>query len=190
MSKTSKSVVVCSVAAAVGTMYNAMNSGETEYQLRVSQEFVTQVLGKWEGCRHKGYLDTGGLLTVGIGSTHYNCGAINPNKYYSIEEIAKRLNKDLWVAEQCVNKYFNGKQLPQRKFDAMVDFTFNLGCTKAIGSVKMTTIRRYALTGEYNKMCSEQMKWVKGRNLKGELVTIQGLYNRRKEVTQWCLIPS
>ena len=179
---------VCSVPMVVAGLFKAINDGSADYPLRVREEFVRDYIGKFEGCRSRSYLDTGGLETVGIGSTHFNCGKIITGKIYSDEEIAKRLNKDLWVAEQCVNKYFNGEMLPQNKFEALVDFTFNLGCTKAIGAVKMTTIRRYALTGDYTKMCLEQMKWVKGRNLKGELVTIKGLYNRRKEVVQWCLM--
>jgi len=186
----SKKVIsaVCSVPTVVGGLFTAINEGTADYPLRVREEFVRDYIGKFEGCRSQSYLDTGGLETVGIGSTHFNCGKIITGKIYSNEEIAKRLNKDLWVAEQCVNKYFNGANLPQNKFEAMVDFTFNLGCTKAIGTTKMTGIRRYALLGDYKKMCNEQMKWVKGRNKKGELVTIQGLYNRRKEVTEWCLM--
>lgn len=188
----SKKVIIggasfCSISVVIAILFNTIQSGEADYQLRTRKVFVENYTAVFEGCRNKSYLDTGGLETVGIGSTHYNCGKIISGKTYSDEEIAKRLNKDLWVAEQCVDRYFDGRNLPQNKYEAMVDFVFNLGCSKAIGTSKMTGIRKYALLGDYRRMCLEQLKWVKGRDRQGKFITLKGLKKRREEVAKWCL---
>lgn len=185
MGKSSKiaTVITCSVAAVV--TYMTDNSALFDYKLRTRPVFIEKVLGKWEGCHQTPYADTGGLMTNGVG--HLCVKGDGSNHTLTIEQVAKLLNKDLWIAEQCVNRYFDGHNLPQEKFEAVVDFSFNLGCAKARGVAEMTTLRRYALSGNYNAMCNELPKWSKGRNLKGQLVTIKGLYNRRKDVEKWCL---
>ena len=185
MGKSAKiaTIITCSVGAVVA--YMSGNPNLFEHKLRTRPIFIEKVLGKWEGCHQTPYADTGGLLTNGIG--HLCVKGDGTNKTLTVEEVARLLNKDLLVAENCVNRYFDGRNLPQEKFEAVTSFVFNLGCSKARGVSKTTTLRHYSLLGNYDMMCKQFPRWSKGRNLKGELVTIRGLYNRRMDEMKWCL---
>lgn len=176
---------VCSVGAVVGVIESQRADGTLKYPIQYSAEATEHLTGKWEGCRTKRYKDTGNLETVGIG---HLCQKYTPTGVLTIEQIAELLNKDLYTAEQCVMKNFGGKYLTKGQREALTDFVFNLGCAKASANRngRMTTIRMYALTGQYAKMCDEFLKWSYGRNAKGEMVRIQGLYNRRLDEQKWC----
>lgn len=179
---------ICSVAVAVGLMFDKLNNGTADYPLRVTKEFVVNVTGKWEGCRFEKYRDTGGIETVGIGTTSTVCGELTKNRY-TYDEIAQFLNKGLHQSEQCINKNFNGANLPQSVYESLVDMAYNNGCTAISNnkSGRLTKIRRYALQGKYKDVCNGYMDWVYGRNYKGEKVRIEGLYKRRLDNKNWCL---
>ena len=181
--KQKSGAILCSGSVVIAFMVN--NPQLMKHELRTRPIFIEKVLAKWEGCHQTPYPDTGGLMTNGIG--HLCVKGDGTNRTLTIEEVAQLLNNDLWIAEQCANRYFNGYALPQEKFESLVDFTLNLGCSKAIGATKMTRIRHYALIGDYGSMCKSFVDWSKGRNLKGELVTIKGLLNRRRDEEKWCL---
>lgn len=181
-------IIVCSVAIAVAMITKDIEQGTAKYPLRVSPEFLVEVVGKFEGCRLTKYKDGGGVDTVGIGTTSAVCGKLNKD-VYSYEEIAQFFAKGMWEAEQCVNRYFNGLDMPQRPFESLVDVIYNNGCS-AVSNNKngtMTKIRRYALQKKFDDMCYSYMDWVYGRNKSGEKVRIQGLYNRRLADKNWCL---
>lgn len=176
---------ICSVGAVAGILGERQLHGTLEYPLLYSAEAIEHLTGKWEGCRTKAYKDTGGLWTQGIG---HLCGRLKPTETLTLEQVADLLNKDLYTAEQCVLKRFNGAELTKGQREALTDFAFNVGCAKASSNSngRMTTIRMYALTGQYDKMCDEFLRWSYGRNEKGEMVRIQGLYNRRLDQQKWC----
>lgn len=179
---------ICSVSVAVTILYNNLNDGNAEYPLRVRKEFVVDVTGKWEGCRFEKYRDTGGIETVGIGTTSNVCGELT-KKRYSYDEIAYFFNKGLYQSEQCINKNFKGSNLPQSVYESLVDMAYNNGCSAISNnkSGKLTKIRKLALQGKYKDLCNAYMEWVYGRNIKGEKVVIKGLYNRRLDNKEWCL---
>ena len=189
MPKIKKRVIgagVCSIAVVAGIVADRQVDGTAKYPLMYSAEAIEHLTGKWEGCRTIAYKDTGGLWTQGVG---HLCGNLKPTETLTLEQVADLLNKDLYIAEKCVLEKFNGKALTKGQREALTDFAFNVGCTKATNNSngRMTTIRRYALTGQTDLMCNEFLKWAMGKNLKGELVRIQGLYNRRLDEQKWCL---
>lgn len=177
---------VCAVGVVASIVMKKQDEGTAKYPLLYSAEAMEHLTGKWEGCRTKAYKDTGGLWTQGIG---HLCGKFQPTEILTLEQVADLFNEDLYKAEQCVLSKFNGNALTQGQREALTDFAFNVGCTKATvsGNGGMTKIRRYALTGQYNAMCNEFLKWSLGRNTDGQLVRIQGLYNRRIDERNWCL---
>lgn len=190
MARTTKAIgAVCVVGAVVSILMAKMDNGSATYPLRMSAEAMVDLTGKYEGCRTRAYNDGGNIATVGIGSTSAVCGAVDKNKTYTLEEIAERLNKDLYVSEQCVNVNFNGWDLPQRQFEALTDFVFNVGCTTATRNKTgiMTGVRRNVLQGNVKEACKSLLTWVYGRNAKGEKVVVQGLYNRRFAEYKWCM---
>lgn len=176
---------ICSVGAVAGILSKRAIDGTLAYPMLYSAEAVEHLTGKWEGCRTKAYKDTGGLWTQGIG---HLCGRLKPTDVLTLEQVADLLNEDLYKAEQCVMQRFNGRNLTKGQREALTDFAFNVGCAKASvnSNGRMTRIRTYALTQQYDKMCDEFLKWSYGRNHKGEMVRIQGLYNRRLDQQKWC----
>jgi lysozyme len=60
------------------------------------------------------------------------------------------------AAVPCVNKYVNNQHTTQHQFDAMVDFTFNVGCHAFHNSTLLKKVNAGDMTGASN----EFMKWI------------------------------
>lgn len=143
--KTRITGAVCSVAVIIGLSVQLHPD-----KLRSSPEGQA-LIGNEEGCRRDPYCDGVGVLTVGMGST----GHVE-NRRYSDEEIATRWVKDVAGAEDCVNRYFQGKDMPQRPFEAMTSLVVNVGCYGVRWNrkaVRPTQIYREAQAGDWVAMC-------------------------------------
>ncbi|ENS4526486.1 lysozyme [Salmonella enterica] len=143
--KTRITGAVCSVAVIIGLSVQLHPD-----KLRSSPEGQA-LIGNEEGCRRDPYCDGVGVLTVGMGST----GHVE-NRRYSDEEIAARWVKDVASAEDCVNRYFRGKDMPQRPFEAMTSLVVNVGCYGVRWNrkaVRPTQIYREAQDGNWVAMC-------------------------------------
>ncbi|EJN9173569.1 lysozyme [Salmonella enterica] len=143
--KTRITGAVCSVAVIIGLSVQLYPD-----RLRSSPEGQA-LIGNEEGCRRDPYCDGVGVLTVGMGST----GHVE-NRRYSDEEIAARWVKDVASAEDCVNRYFRGKDMPQRPFEAMTSLVVNVGCYGVRWNrkaVRPTQIYREAQAGNWVAMC-------------------------------------
>ncbi|MBF0783890.1 lysozyme [Muribacter muris] len=173
MSKSAKftAAVVCGVSAIIGLVQLS------HPDLRISQAGMA-IIGNAEGCRRDPYQCPADVLTVGIGSTAAGGEAIDPNRLYTYQEIADRWAKDLRAAEQCVNRYANGKRLPQGVFDALTSITFNVGC----GAMRKSTMFRKANAGDYLGACNELPKWIYAGGKK-----LRGLEIRREKEKHLCL---
>lgn len=163
---------VCSVGAII-TLLLANFGGE----IRTSKQGL-EIIGDAEGCRRDPYQCPADVLTVGIGSTAASGEKIDPKHRYSDLEIAERWKNDIVIAEQCVNKYGHGKQLPQSVFDAAVSITFNVGC----GAVSRSTMFKHLQTGNYKQACNEFPRWVYAGGRK-----LPGLAARREKEKALCL---
>lgn len=143
--KTRITGAVCSVVVIIGLSVQLYPD-----KLRSSPEGQA-LIGNEEGCRRDPYCDGVGVLTVGMGST----GHVE-NRRYSDEEIAARWVKDVAGAEDCVNRYFRGKDMPQRPFEAMTSLVMNVGCYGVRWNrkaVRPTQIYREAQAGNWVAMC-------------------------------------
>jgi len=131
-----------------------------------------KLITNYEGCRLSPYKCPAGIWTNGIGHT----GGVDPNRVITLEEVAYNLVSDVKEAERCVNKFHNGS-LNQGKFDSMVSFTMNVGCTKFKGST-------FSKTGE----CSELLRWVYVKDpATGKMVKSKGISNRRDKEYALCV---
>lgn len=133
-----------------------------------------EIIGNAESCRNEPYYCPANVLTVGIGST---AGDIE-KRQYSDDEIAKRWVDDIKEAEQCVNQYASGEQLPQPIFEATVSITFNVGCEK----MKASTMYRYLNSGEYASACNQLPRWNQSNGK-----VLKGLVTRREKELELCL---
>ena len=121
----------------------------------------------FEGFSRDRYADSAGLATIGYGHL------IRPHEQIP-ERISQAyatglLRQDLNVAEACVNRLVQ-VDLTQAQYDALVSFTFNLGC----GALSKSTLLKRLNAGDYHGAAREFLKWVYAGGRK-----IEGLMNRR-----------
>jgi lysozyme len=84
------------------------------------------------------------------------------------------------TAVACVNRYDNNRKTTQHEFDAMVDFTFNVGC----GAFRKSTLLKKVNAGDMVGASNEFMKWT----YVGK-VQVRGLIRRRTDERSLFLKP-
>lgn len=162
---------VCGVAAIIGLV-------QLQHPDIKTSQAGLEIIGNAEGCRRDPYKCPADVITVGIGSTEFGGEKIDPNRIYSDKEIADRWAKDLKIAESCVNRYGNGKSIPQGAFDSAVSLTFNVGCNTA----RKSTLFRKLNAGDIRGACNEFPRWVYAGGKK-----LRGLEIRREKERALCL---
>ena len=122
---------------------------------------------EFEGLRLAAYQDSGGVWTIGYGHTGKDVSRGRTITHAEAEEL---LRNDIQWAVDCVN---NSVKVPinQNQFDAMVDFTFNVGC----GAFRSSTLLRKLTAGDsIHAVAEEFLRW---KFVKG--VETPGLLRRR-----------
>ena len=111
-----------------------------------------ELIKKSEGFRSTVYLDVAGLPTIGYGHR-----LIHPECYPSgiCETQAEViLLWDVHESEQAVSRQVT-VPLTQGQFDALVDFTFNLGS----GRLASSTLLQNLNAGKYDAAATELLRW-------------------------------
>jgi lysozyme len=121
---------------------------------------------QFEGLRLTAYQDSRGVWTIGYGHTGPD---VHAGLTITEPEAQALLRRDLAASEQCVNAAVTGA-IAQHHFDALVDFTFNLGCT----SLRQSSLLRLVNAGDLEAAAREFAKWV---NVNGK--PLAGLVRRR-----------
>jgi len=117
--------------------------------------------------RLKSYLCPSNVPTIGYGHTQ----GVTLGMTITEEEAEAFLREDLESFEQCVSTWTN-VQINQNEYDALVSFSFNVGC----GAYSKSTLLRLLNEGASRKEVADQFdRWVKGSDGK----PLQGLVNRR-----------
>ena len=132
------------------------------------------VIGNAEDCYREPYKCPADVWTDGIGNTN----DVVLGRKLSDEEIAERWKDNIKIAENCVNRWANGKELSQGAFEAAVSITFNVGCSK----LKQATLFKYARMGDINLMCNQFPRWVYSQGK-----VLPGLVKRRNVEKALCL---
>lgn len=116
---------------------------------------------KFEGLRLTAYQDPVGVWTIGYGHTGSD---VVQGLTITEEQASILLAADVAWAVTCVNKAVKAA-INQNQFDALVDFTFNLGCAAFSGS----TLLRKLNAGDLAGAAAEFRRWNKagGRVLAG-----------------------
>lgn len=122
------------------------------------------LIKSFEGKRLEAYPDpaTGGdPWTIGYGSTK----DVYPGLVITEEEATERLLDDLTTFEKCVNNACAGIPLTQGMFDALVAFSFNVGCA----NLKSSTLLRKLRSGDEDGAAQEFLRWnrANGQIMKG-----------------------
>lgn len=132
--------------------------------MRVSNNGLNLIKG-FEGCRLAAYQDSVGVWTIGYGWTQ----AVDGKPVAKGMTITQQKADDL--LKQGVIQYESGVhglvtvQLNQNQFDALVDFTYNLG----VNALKGSTLLKKLNAGDYAGAANEFPKWNKagGKELAG-----------------------
>lgn len=153
--------------------------------MKISQNGIN-VLIKSEGYREKMYLDSGGEPTIGIGhlltrserhSGKIKIGMERVEWKYGLTEaqVYALLDQDLYRYEGAVNTVI--VPLNQNQFDALVNFSFNIGKYAFLNS----TLYRILNDGDYDGVPAQMRRW---KYDNGKIVQV--LVNRReREIKLW-----
>lgn len=129
-----------------------------------------------EGLRITPYDDGAGYMTIGWGHR------IKPGESFTIidrQAATKLLMADAINAAGCVDRLVN-VPLNQNQFDALVDFTFNLGCQNLASSTLLKLLNQ----GNYEEAANEFDKWIYAGGK-----VMNGLITRRAKEKQLFLTP-
>lgn len=126
-----------------------------------------ELIQQFEGCRLQAYKDAVGVWTIGYGHIQ----GVHAGHTISQERADTMLEQDLHIFEHCVEVLFEGHELTQGQFDALVSFAFNLGC----GALRRSTLSKKLLRGDTQGAANEFPKWCHAGHRK-----LKGLVRRRK----------
>lgn len=137
-----------------------------------SSDLLIAKVKEFEGYRGVAYKCAAGVYTIGWGHTK----RVKAGQTCTEAMAAEWLREDLSTAERACN---NIKELDtQGKFDACVDFIFNLGLGSFLSSTLYRKIKAKAATAEVQ---AEFRRWVYAKG-----VRLDGLVRRREwEAQRW-----
>lgn len=119
--------------------------------MQYSQAGYTLTKG-YEGLRLHAYQDVAGVWTIGYGST---VPTVHPGDVITQEEADARLVANMADAVQAVNSLVK-VPLTQGQFDALVDFTYNLGQ----GTLSRSTLLAMVNRGDFAGAAAQFSQWV------------------------------
>lgn len=105
---------------------------------------------KFEGCVLHAYQDIVGVWTIGYGHT----SGVKAGDTCTQEQATSWLEEDIQEAVKAVEKYVT-TALNQNQFDALVDFTFNLGA----GALEHSTLLKFLNAGDYLAAAGQFRLW-------------------------------
>jgi lysozyme len=128
-----------------------------------------EALKKFEGFRDKAYLDTGGVWTIGYGTTVVDGKPVEAGMTCSEAQAGEWLRVDCATAQTAVNQLVR-VPMKQAQFDALVSFTYNVG----VNAFRASTLLR-KLNNRDSSASAEFDRWVYDNGK-----VIPGLAARRK----------
>lgn len=113
-----------------------------------------------------GYLDSKGLLTIGVGHLVKKGEFYRLHQTITLEESTRLLRADLKHAEDAVNSIVK-VPLTQNQFDALISFVINVGTN---GFQNSTVVRKLNLK-QYDNAANAFMLWCKPKEITGRRIT-------------------
>lgn len=139
--------------------------------MKVSNKGI-ELIKRFEGLRLKAYVCSGGVDTIGYGTTILPNGIKVPKGSICTKEQAEMfLKNDLGKFEIGVNRYVT-VPINQNQFDALVCFSYNVG----LGALqKSTLLKKININPNSEEIENEFMKWSFAKHIQ-----LEGLRLRRK----------
>ena len=135
--------------------------------MQYSKFGLKQLTEAFEGCRLVAYQDLLDVWTIGWGHTGPD---VHEGLVWTQEQADVTLLHDTQRAQDCVNAAVYSP-ITQGEFDALVDFTFNVGCSAFLKSTMLKMIN----AGAFQTAAKEFEKWEYAGGKK-----VAGLLRRRK----------
>lgn len=135
-----------------------------------ASRILVEKIKEFEGFRSTAYKCPAGVLSIGYGHT----AGVKIGQKMTKEEADRLLLRDLIPYESFVDKLNVTSQ--QHKFDALVDFCYNLGCASLESSTLLKKIRACRPDAEIR---AEFERWVYA-TVGGKKTKLPGLVTRRK----------
>lgn len=133
--------------------------------LTVASAALLATLETYEGVETKAYKDTGGVPTIGVGTTQYRTGDKAGQKVKMGDTITREQARQEVVAylDEQGQAIIKSLQKPdgtyvdlyQQEFDVIQDFVYQYG----IGNWNRSSIRTAYLNGEYIQACDNYLKY-------------------------------
>ena len=117
--------------------------------MNISDEGL-DLIREHEGCRLEAYKDSVGIWTCGYGHTY----GVKEGDTCTQAQADAWLREDVRQAEVCVSGAVT-VPLTQGEFDALVSFTYNLGCR----ALKNSTLLKLLNDSDYDGAAAEFKKW-------------------------------
>lgn len=135
-----------------------------------ASRILIDALKRFEGFRASAYRCPAGRWTIGYG----HASGVKRGDKISEAEADRLLRRDLIACEAYVEQL--NVTCKQEKFDALVDFCFNMGCEALEHSTLLRKIRHCAPDAEVR---AEFMRWVYA-TVAGKKRVLDGLVKRRQ----------
>lgn len=126
-----------------------------------------EMIKHFESLRLKSYLDTGGVWTIGYGSTG---SEIKEGLVWTEEQAERRFIEDLAAFESGVEKLLK-VNINENQFSALVSFAYNVG----LNALKKSTLLKKLNSNDFDGAANEFLRWNKDN---GKI--IKGLTRRRE----------
>lgn len=129
------------------------------YMRKINQAGI-DLIKRFEGLKLRAYTCSGGVLTVGYGSTK----GVKKGMVITMTEAEERLREDLADAEGAVERLVS-VPLTDNEFGALVSLVFNIGA----GAFETSTLRRLLNGGQRTDAALQFIRWNRagGRILSG-----------------------
>jgi len=124
-------------------------------------ELAAELCRQFEGYRSKPYLCPAGIPTIGYGSTYYADGRkvqLTDTPMSEPEARALLMAELSHTYAPGVLRLCPGLATNERRFNAIVDFVYNLG----IGRLQTSTLRRKINAGDWESAKEQLMLWTRG----------------------------
>ncbi|NSY17278.1 glycoside hydrolase family protein [Neorhizobium sp. AL 9.2.2] len=134
-----------------------------------------KAIAQHEGTRLTAYLDSVGVLTIGVGHTSAaGPPIVKKGMKITAAECDEILARDLAAVETDVNRLVK-VPISQNQFDALVSLVFNIGGT----AFRKSSLLKKLNAGDVSGAGAQFLVWNKG-TVNGKKVKIQGLTTRRQ----------
>jgi lysozyme len=137
------------------------------------KNFAIDLIKQFEGLRLNAYQDTGGVWTIGYGTTIYPNGQpVKPGDTITSVQAEMFFRNDLEKFAQGVSDLITSN-VNNNQFSALLSLAYNIG----LNAFKNSTLLRLVNENPNNTEIREQfMRWVYVQNN-----IVQGLFNRRSQ---------